>query len=173
MADTIEQNQAPRHQIPTERFRTPASSEGQQEEFRETKKDVILRLYRAGMQNVAEISQSAQTTPSYVAAVLRAQGYLTGYYDLYTNTGEPMNVYSKQFRGQLGFRNVEVARSSVERLERSYLEFENTRDRAGQHHCLLTALTLFDRARWSGKSTEAEIFRAWLVSRLSLPGARS
>jgi hypothetical protein len=29
------------------------------------------------------------------------------------------------------------------------------------------ALTMFDRARWTGKGTEADIFRHWLMARLS------
>ena len=29
------------------------------------------------------------------------------------------------------------------------------------------ALTMFDRARWTGKGREAEIFRQWLLARLN------
>jgi hypothetical protein len=29
------------------------------------------------------------------------------------------------------------------------------------------ALTMFDRARWTGKGEEAEIFRQWLIARLN------
>ena len=29
------------------------------------------------------------------------------------------------------------------------------------------ALTMFDRARWTGKGREAEIFRHWLMARLN------
>ncbi|MBA3633798.1 MAG: hypothetical protein H0W58_13475, partial [Acidobacteria bacterium] len=38
---------------------------------------------------------------------------------------------------------------------------------AGQHHTLEMALTMLDRARWTGKLEEAEIYRRWLVGKLS------
>ena len=62
-----------------------------------------------------------------------------------------MNVYSKFFAGQLGFKDVEAARRSVELIDRLYRQFELAADRAGQHHALLMALTMFDRARWTNK----------------------
>ncbi|MCA1639778.1 MAG: hypothetical protein LC768_15870, partial [Acidobacteria bacterium] len=42
-------------------------------------------------------------------------------------------------------------------------------DRAGQHHTLEMALTMLDRARWTGKLEEAEVYRRWLVGKLSKP----
>ena len=94
---------------------------------------------------------------------------LTGYHDLYTTTSHPMNVYSKFFAGQLGFRDEEAARASVALIDRYYQQFALAQDRAGQHHALLMALTMFDRARWTNKPAEAEVFRRWLVERLSEP----
>jgi hypothetical protein len=39
----------------------------------------------------------------------------------------------------------------------------------GQHHALEMALTMLDRARWTGKLEEAEIYRRWLVGKLNQP----
>ena len=47
-----------------------------------------------------------------------------------------------------------------------YRQFELAGDRAGQHHALLMALVMFDRARWTGKGREAEVFLNWLTARL-------
>jgi len=57
----------------------------------------------------------------------------------------------------------------VELINRLYKQFEMARDRAGQHHALLMALTMYDRARWTGKQLEADLFRQWLVEQLSQP----
>ncbi len=80
-----------------------------------------------------------------------------------------MNIYSKHFRGKLGFKDVLTAQRSVRNLEQSYQYFANNQDRAGQHHTLEMALTMLDRARWTGKLEEAEIYRRWLVGKLSAP----
>jgi hypothetical protein len=48
-------------------------------------------------------------------------------------------------------------------MQRLHDDFAARRDRAGQHHVLLEALTLFDRARWSGKAAEARVFAAFLA----------
>jgi hypothetical protein len=45
-----------------------------------------------------------------------------------------MNVYSKNFAGKLGFKNVDVARRSVAVLDHFYTQYARTGDRAGQHH---------------------------------------
>jgi len=110
-----------------------------------------------------------QTRPSYVGTVLQDAGRNPTYFDLYTSTNRPMNAYSKFFAGQLGFKDVEAARRSVELIDRVYRQFELAADRAGQHHALLMALTMFDRARWTNKGPEAEVFRRWLVDRLQEP----
>ena len=78
-----------------------------------------------------------------------------------------MNVYSKFFARRLGFRDEAAARASVELIDRFYRQFERAGDRAGQHHALMMALTMFDRARWIGKGDEADIFRHWLIARLN------
>ena len=80
-----------------------------------------------------------------------------------------MNVYSKYFAGKLGFKDVETAERSVDTIDRLYRQFGLARDRAGQHHALLMALTMYDRARWTGKRDEAEPFRRWLVAHLEEP----
>jgi hypothetical protein len=77
-----------------------------------------------------------------------------------------MNVYSKLFASQLGFKNVDTARHSVAVIDRLYTQFETAGDRAGQHHALSMALVMFNRARWTGKACEADVFRQWLVAHL-------
>jgi len=59
-----------------------------------------------------------------------------------------------------------VAQRSVNYLKRVYHQFASAGDRAGQHHTLLMALIMLNRARWTGKSAEADIFRQWLVAKL-------
>jgi hypothetical protein len=78
-----------------------------------------------------------------------------------------MNVYSKFFAKRLGYKDEEAARQSVEIIDNYYRQFALAGDRAGQHHALLMALTMFDRARWTNKEREADIFRRWLLDRLS------
>lgn len=78
-----------------------------------------------------------------------------------------MNVYSKFFANKLGFKDEETARQSVELIDRLYRQFEYAQDRAGQHHALSMALVMFDRARWTGKGREADIFRQWMLARLN------
>jgi hypothetical protein len=136
---------------------------------RQSKKDLILSLYRMGMNDLETIAVAADTKPSYVGSVLRREGLIDNYFDLYTSTGHPMNVYSKHFRGRLGFRDVETAKRSVMLLENGYRYYSRIEDRAGQHHTLELALTMLDRARWTGKLEEAEIYRQWLVAKLSAP----
>ncbi len=150
---------------PTEPDRTPQRGETALPK-KPTKKDQILSLFSAGIQEIADLAHLTQTRPSYVASVLQDAGLMTGYFDLYTTTNQPMNVYSKYFAGRLGFRDEETARASVELIDRLYRQFAMAEDRAGQHHALLMALTLFDRARWTGKGPEAEVFRKWLAAHL-------
>lgn len=132
----------------------------------ESKKDQIVALYLSGVESVEELALLTQSRPSYVGTVLQEAGIGPGYFDLYTSTTQPMNVYSKYFAGRLGYRDTEAARRSVELIDRRYRQFEIAGDRAGQHHALLMALTMFDRARWTGKHAEAEPFREWLVAHL-------
>jgi hypothetical protein len=134
---------------------------------RPTKKEQIASLYAAGITDVQDLAVITRSRPSYVATVLQETRHLPGYFDLYTSTSHPMNVYSKFFGGKLGFKDEETARHSVELLDHYYRQFELAGDRAGQHHALLLALTMFDRARWTGKTAEAEVFRRWLGERMS------
>ncbi|HYT93462.1 MAG TPA: hypothetical protein VEL76_32390 [Gemmataceae bacterium] len=131
-----------------------------------SKKDQIVSLWTAGIQEVSDLAHITQSRPSYVASVLQEAGLMTGYFDLYTPSDQPMNVYSKFFTGRLGFRDEATARASLERIDQMHRQFAVAEDRAGQHHCLVMALTMFDRARWTGKGPEAEIFRKWLLERL-------
>lgn len=136
---------------------------------RPTKKDQILALAATGMGDVADIALMTQSRPSYVGTVLHDAGASAGYFDLYTSTSRPMNVYSKFFAGQLGFKDVEAARKSVELIDRLYHQFDLAGDRAGQHHAMQMALTMFNRARWTNKPAEAALFREWLDDRLEEP----
>jgi len=134
-----------------------------------SKKDMILSLFNSGVTEVEAISAISGAKPSYVGSVLQREGLIDNYFDLYTSTNHPMNIYSKHFRGKLGFKTVEAAERSVDTLDRSYGFFDRIQDRAGQHHTLEMALTMLDRARWTGKLEEAEVYRRWLVGKLSTP----
>lgn len=131
-----------------------------------SKKEQILSLFRAGITDVTDLAALTRSRPSYVASVLREVSGAPAYFDLYTPTAQPMNVYSKFFAGKMSYRDVPAARESVALIDHLYRQFELARDRAGQHHALLVALTMFDRARWSGKAAEAAVFRDWLRQRL-------
>lgn len=144
--------------------RQAASNEGRVR--RVSKKDQIIALYVSGMSEVEDLAMITGARPSYVGSVLQEAGLISGYFDLYTSSAHPMNVYSKFFAGQLGFKDEEAARASVELIDRLYGQFEFAQDRAGQHHALMMALVMFDRARWTGKGSEADIFRRWLLARL-------
>lgn len=101
--------------------------------------------------------------------MLREEGRETAYYDLYTSTNHPVNAYSRYFADRLGFRDETAARDSVDLIDRLYQQFDRTGDRAGQHHAMLMALTMFNRARWTGKPAEAEVFRRWLAAHVATP----
>ncbi len=128
-----------------------------------SKKEQILALFAGGTSDIAEIVRQVKARPSYVAQVLQSAGLLDGYFDLYTTTGREQNVYSRYFRNVLAFRNVEAARESVARIDRLYNYFERLGDRAGQHQAMVLALTGKNRARWSGKAEESQIFSEWLA----------
>jgi hypothetical protein len=136
---------------------------------RPSKKEQIISLFTAGIQDVTDVAAMTQARSSYVASVLQDAGLLTGYHDLYTSSTHPINVYSKFFTGKLGFKDEETARKSVVWIDHLYRQFAFAQDRAGQHHALTMALTMFDRARWTGKTAEAELFRQWLVDHLNEP----
>jgi hypothetical protein len=127
-----------------------------------TKKELILGLYEQGTTDIAEIVRKVKARPSYVAQVLQHAGHLDGYFDLYTTTGREQNVYTRYFRNVLAFRNPGAARESVQRIDRLYNYFERLGDRAGQHQAMVLALTGKNRARWSGKLEESQVFSDWL-----------
>ena len=131
-----------------------------------SRKDQIISLFLSGMGEIEDIAVITGARPSYVGSVLQEAGLVSGYFDLYTSTAHPQNVYSKFFANKLGFKDEETARASVGVIDRLYRQFEFAGDRAGQHHALAMALTMFDRARWTGKGEESEVFRRWLVGRL-------
>ena len=135
----------------------------------QSKKDMILSLFGSGVKEIEAISAISGAKPSYVGSVLQREGLIDNYFDLYTSTAQPMNIYSKHFTGKLGFKDVETAKRSVDLLDDSYRYFDHIQDRAGQHHSLEMGLTMLDRARWTGKLEEAEVYRQWLVGKLSTP----
>jgi hypothetical protein len=134
---------------------------------RVSRKDQITALYLSGMNEIEDLAIITGARPSYVGSVLQETGLVTGYFDLYTSTAHPMNVYSKFFANKLGFKDEATAHESVELIDKLYRQFEYAQDRAGQHHALSMALIMFDRARWTGKGREADIFRQWMLARLN------
>jgi hypothetical protein len=132
-----------------------------------SRKDQIIALYLSGMNEIEDLAIITGARPSYVGSILQETGLVKGYFDLYTSTAHPMNVYSKFFANKLGFKDEETARESVELIDKLYRQFEYAQDRAGQHHALSMALVMFDRARWTGKGREADIFRQWMLARLN------
>lgn len=138
-------------------------------ESTQSKKEMILSLFKEGTKEIETIAVLTNAKPSYVGSVLQKEGLINNYFDLYTSTGYAMNVYTKYFRGKLGFKDVATAEKGVHTLEQAYRYFSNAQDRAGQHHTLEMALTMLNRARWTGKTPEAEVYRRWLVGKLSQP----
>jgi hypothetical protein len=129
-----------------------------------SKKEQIVALYESGVTDIAQIVRKVAARPSYVAQVLQSAGLITGYFDLYTTTAREQNVYSRFFRNVLSFKTTEAARESVSRIDRLYNYFERLGDRAGQHQAMVLALTGKNRARWSGKQEESEVFSEWLAA---------
>jgi len=148
----------------------PMMPAGNPEAPEPTKKEQILSLYAAGVHDVEGLAQLTDARPGYVAEVLREEGIDVNYYDLYTSTQHPMNAYSRYFAGRLGFKDEATARRSVAYIDRLHQQFARTGDRAGQHHAQVMALTMFNRARWTGKHREAEVFRQWLLHHLPPQG---
>lgn len=141
-----------------------AETTGVEPAEQKTKKEQIVSLFESGTRDIAEIVRRVKARPSYVAQVLQQAGHLDGYFDLYTTTGREQNVYTRYFRNVLHFRNVEAARESVARIDRLYNYFERLGDRAGQHQAMILALTGKNRARWSGKAEESQVFHDWLAA---------
>lgn len=137
---------------------------GAEESEARSKKEQIVALYQSGVTDIAQIVRRIAARPSYVAQVLQKEGLITGYFDLYTTTAREQNIYSRFFRNALAFKNIEAARESVKRIDRLFNYFERLGDRAGQHQAMVLALTGKNRARWSGKQEESEVFSEWLAS---------
>jgi hypothetical protein len=127
-----------------------------------SKKEQIIALYESGLTDIAQIVRKVSARPSYVAQVLQNAGLMTGYFDLYTTTASEQNIYTRFFRNVLSFKTVMAARESVQKIDRLYNYFERLGDRAGQHQAMVLALTGKNRARWSGKQEESQIFSEWL-----------
>ena len=136
----------------------------QRAQRKDSKKSRILGLYHSGVTDLGEIARTIPTRPSYVASVLQGAGLIHGYFDLYTTTAHDQNLYSRHFRNVLSFKTVEAAKESVARIARLYSYFDRIGDRAGQHHAEVLALTGRNRARWSGKKEESQIFEQWLFN---------
>ncbi|HEX6185286.1 MAG TPA: hypothetical protein VFZ44_15485 [Pyrinomonadaceae bacterium] len=143
---------------------TAVGNEAEESADHRTKKEQIVSLFESGTKDIAEIVRKVKARPSYVAQVLQQAGHLDGYFDLYTTTGREQNVYTRYFRNVLHFRNPEAARESVARIDRLYNYFERLGDRAGQHQAMILALTGKNRARWSGKLEESQVFSEWLAA---------
>ncbi|HEY0658003.1 MAG TPA: hypothetical protein VGD05_06000 [Pyrinomonadaceae bacterium] len=143
--------------------------EMEEQEAIQSKKEMILSLYNSGTTEIESIAAISGAKPSYVGSVLQKEGLIDNYFDLYTSTAYPMNIYSKHFRGKLGFKDVQTAERGTHTLEQAYRYFDKVQDRAGQHHTLEMGLTMLDRARWTGKLEEAEVYRRWIVGKLSKP----
>jgi hypothetical protein len=139
------------------------------EKVKVSRKECILSLYRSGVRDVDMLAKLAGVRTSYAASVLRLEGLIDNYFDLYTPLDAQMNTYSKHFHGRLGFKDVETATSGVSILDGGYRHFEAERDRAGQHHALEMGLMMMNRARFSGKLDEAEVYRRWLMHKIAAP----
>src|SRR5919199_1783681 len=100
------------------------SDEGARRTKRVSRKDQIIALYLSGMNEIEDLAIITGARPSYVGSVLQESGLMKSYFDLYTSTAHPMNVYSKFFAGKLGFKDEEKARESVELIDQLYHQFE-------------------------------------------------
>src|ERR1044072_4001962 len=145
---------------------TAAPPQARRSSSKPSRKEQIISLFVAGMCEVEDIAVITGARPAYVGSVLQEAGLHSGYFDLYTSTAHPQNVYSKFFAGKLGFKDAGTARESVGLIDRLYRQFEFAGDRAGQHHALGMAFALLDRARWPGKGRGAEGCLSWLTARL-------
>src|SRR5687767_2029414 len=115
------------------RAKRGAEPERQEQRARRvSKKDQIISLYTSGIGDVEDLAMITGSRPSYVASVLQEAGLMTGYFDLYTTSSHPMNVYSKFFAGRLGFKDEGAATESLEIIDRLYRQFGLAQDRAGQ-----------------------------------------
>jgi hypothetical protein len=133
---------------------------------RVSKKELAVKLYAQGLR-VEKIAEILKTDASYVANSLIASGEEPPYADLYTSTG-PQSRYAQRLAGVLRFKDVEAARESIARIDAIFHEFEEARDRRGQHQAQLLALTGKNRAEGIGKRAEARVFADWLIAHLQM-----
>src|SRR5262249_22504185 len=132
---------------------------------RVSKKGLAVKLYMQGLR-VEKIAEILRTDASYVANSLIAAGEEPPHKQLYTSTGR-QNRYAQKLAGVLRFKDVQAARESIARIDEIYHEFEEARDRRGQHQAQLLALTGKNRAEGIGKRAEARVFADWLIEHLS------
>ncbi|MGI8556304.1 MAG: hypothetical protein ACR2LT_08120, partial [Pyrinomonadaceae bacterium] len=69
--------------------------EFEEKEAVQSKKEMILSLYKEGTTEIEAIAVLTGAKPSYIGSVLHREGLIDNYFDLYTSTAYPMNVYSK------------------------------------------------------------------------------
>jgi hypothetical protein len=131
------------------------------------KKIRAIELYDEGVTDVETIAARLRTSASYVANTLAAAGRTVGYHDLYTSTGLDRTRYARLFNGVLRFKDMEAARSSVDKLNELYEMFRRDRDRRGMFHAEFLALTGIHRAHGCGKHDEAMVFAHWLNDTLN------
>jgi hypothetical protein len=125
---------------------------------------MAIELFEQGLR-VETIANLLRVQPAYVVRALLEAGHEPAYVDLYTPSGGP-NRYAEMFAGVLRFKDVNAARESVAKIDQLYHEFEEQRDRRGQHQAQLLALTGKNRAEGIGKRAEARIFADWLIEHL-------
>src|SRR5262249_15808505 len=99
--------------IPAKEDKNPDAEQNPETERRASKKDQISSVFTSGMGSVEDLAMITGSRPSYIASVLQAAGLMSGYFDLYTTTSHPMNVYSRFFAGRLGYKDEATARQSV------------------------------------------------------------
>jgi hypothetical protein len=131
-----------------------------------TKKNQILEAWRAGERDIRALALDLDSTPSYVASVLQTAHLIEGYHDLYTSSQDSANIYSQDLSERIGFKDMEAAQAGVRKLEEAYHGLGEMRDRAGQHHFMVLALVMYNRARFSRKLPEANLYRDWLLKHL-------
>lgn len=152
-----------------------------------SKKRLILDLCQArGLERVGEpeiralqgelrqrLGSNYETSPSYIANVLRHAGKRVDYDDRYVDPlmEEP---YASRLEGALQFRDLESAEGSLQKLDAIYREYRNASDRVGT--TLVRSLVLKGRQRAESLAANSRVspekrrekqeianwFRVWL-----------
>lgn len=131
-----------------------------------SKKEKIIKLYENNVKNIAQIAALTSAKPSYVAQVLQEKKLIHHYHDLYSHVGEDSNIYSPIFKDVLSFKNKESSKESIKEIDLLYNQFKKDKDPAGQHEAMSVALVGFNRAKFSNKIEEADIFKRWIKEKL-------